>query len=122
MTNDCDELEEIRNIIEEAIEKAILKAEERTKEINKEIIKDAILTASEQTQRRTWGYMKELTGLDVSKPEEVAKIHDVFNYSKGLMDKTNKICDISLTAVTLAIIGSLMTAIGLGIKAMFFKG
>ena len=103
MTNDCDELEAIRAIIEEAVEKAVLKAEQ-------------------QTRRETWKYMKELTGLDVSKPEEVAKIHDVFNYSKGLMDKTNKICDISLTAVTLAIIGSLMTAIGLGIKAMFFKG
>lgn len=121
MTDKSDELDELTKIIEGAILRAVSQALEKNKDNFQEVVNEAVLRAEEQTRRETWKYMKDLTGLDVSKPEEVGKIHDVFNYSKGLMDKTNKICDISLTAVTLAIIGSLMTAIGLGIKAMFFK-
>lgn len=102
MTNDYDELEKIREIIEIATKKAILEAEE-------------------QTRKETWKYMKELTGLDVSNPNEVQKIHDVFNFSKGLMDKSNKVCDIGLTAITMALIGMIMTAIGIGLKGMLFK-
>lgn len=102
MTNDYDELEKIREIIEIATKKAILEAEE-------------------QTRKETWKYMKELTGLDVYNPNEVQKIHDVFNFSKGLMDKSNKVCDIGLTAITMALIGMIMTAIGIGLKGMLFK-